>query len=166
MRQLAFAAAVVCTFAARPAHAQDDDAGDDDDLSDMSLEQLLAVDIVTATNMQEQASRAPGVVIRLSRDDLEARGYHELLDLFDDLPGMDVVRPWGDNYLKVYWRGYRTDLTSPFLLMVDGMVINSLWSGDASVAAALPITEIDHVEIVYGPASAVWGANAFMGVVN
>jgi outer membrane receptor protein involved in Fe transport len=50
--------------------------------------------------------------------------------------------------------------------MVDGMVVNSLWTGDASVVAALPISEVDHVEIVYGPASAVYGANAFMGVVN
>ncbi len=140
--------------------------GDDDDLAELSLEELLAVEIVTASNMKESLSRAPGVVIRLDRDELIARGYHELLDLFDDLPGMDVIRPWGDNYLKSYWRGYRTDVTHPFLIMVDGMVINSLWTGDGSVAAALPITAIDHVEIVYGPASAVYGANAFMGVVN
>ncbi len=138
----------------------------DDGLEDLSLEELLAVEITTASNMSESQSRAPGVVIRLTREDLEARGYRELLDLFDDLPGMDVVRPWGDNYLKVYWRGYRTDTTHPFLLMIDGLVVNSLWSGDSSVAAALPISEIDHVEVVYGPASAVYGANAFMGVVN
>src|SRR6185437_5956330 len=99
-------------------------------------------------------------------DDLEARGYTELLDLFDDLPGMDVVRPWGDDYIKVYWRGYRTDVNFPFLLLVDGQELNSLWSGDASAAAAMPMSEIDHVEIVYGPVSAVYGANAFMGVVN
>lgn len=139
---------------------------DGDDLSEMSLEELLAVEIVTASNMRESLSRAPGVVIRLSREDLLARGYNEVLDLFDDLPGMDVVRPWGDNYLKVYWRGYRTDVNHPFLMMIDGMVINSLWSGDGSAIAALPMSEIDHVEIVYGPASAVYGANAFMGVVN
>ncbi len=144
----------------------DGDADADDDLSSMSLEQLLAVQVVTASNMSESQSRAPGVVIRLTRDDLEGRGYHELLDLFDDLPGMDVVRPWGDDYLKVYWRGYRTDSNFPFLLLIDGQVVNSLWSGDASEAAALPMSEIDHVEIVYGPVSAVYGANAFMGVVN
>jgi outer membrane cobalamin receptor len=149
---------------AAPDDPDDADAGPD--LADMSLEELLAVKVVTASNISESQSRAPGVVIRLTREDMEARGYHELLDIFDDLPGMDVVRPWGDNYLKVYWRGYRTDTTQPFLLMVDGMVVNSLWSGDGSVAAALPISEIDHVEIVYGPASAVYGANAFMGVVN
>ena len=141
-------------------------ADGDDDLSDLSLEQLLAVNVTTASNMSESQSRAPGVVIRLTRDEMEARGYHELLDLFDDLPGMDVVRPWGDDYVKVYWRGYRTDVNFPFLLLVDGQELNSLWSGDASAAAAMPMSEIDHVEIVYGPVSAVYGANAFMGVVN
>jgi outer membrane receptor for ferrienterochelin and colicins len=158
------AVAVVLLLSAGVANA--DDTDEDEDLSDMSLEQLLGVEVTTASNMRESLSRAPGVVIRLSREDLEARGYHELLELFDDLPGMDVVRPWGDNYLKVYWRGYRTDTTHPFLVMVDGMVVNSLWSGDASIASALPISEVDHVEIVYGPVSAVYGANAFMGVVN
>ncbi len=153
---------------ARGQHLDDDDDDDvtDGELEELSLEELLAVEIVTASNMREALSRAPGVVIRLDREDLEARGYRELLDLFDDLPGMDVVRPWGDNYLKVYWRGYRTDVTHPFLIMVDGMVLNSVWTGDASVAAALPITSVDHVEIVYGPVSAVYGANAFVGVVN
>ncbi|HTJ44039.1 MAG TPA: TonB-dependent receptor [Kofleriaceae bacterium] len=169
------AVAAFCMLLASSAHAEgaeppadaDPDAGsDDDDLSDLSLEQLLEVNVVTASNMSESQSRAPGVVIRLTRDDLEARGYHELLDLFDDLPGMDIVRPWGDDYLKVYWRGYRTDVNFPFLLLLDGQVTNSLWSGDASAAAAIPMSEIDHVEIVYGPVSAVYGANAFMGVVN
>jgi len=155
------------TAGVEPAPDEADAAvAEDDDLADMSLEELLGVEVVTASNMRESLSRAPGVVIRLSREDLEARGYHELLELFDDLPGMDVVRPWGDNYLKVYWRGYRTDTTHPFLVMLDGMVVNSLWSGDASVAAAIPVSEVDHVEIVYGPVSAVYGANAFMGVVN
>src|SRR6266702_3662709 len=130
------AVVVICMLAAAPTRARaDDDPGDGDvtadggDLSSMSLEQLLAVDVTTPSNMSESQSRAPGVVIRLTREDLEARGYHELLDLFDDLPGMDVVRPWGDNYLKVYWRSYRTEVTSPFLLMIDGQVVNSLWSG-------------------------------------
>src|SRR5690348_13521160 len=95
---------VLCLLFANAPNAFADDDGDD--LSDMSLEQLLAVNVTTASNMSESQSRAPGVVIRLTRDEMEARGYKELLDLFDDLPGMDVVRPWGDDYVKVYWRGY------------------------------------------------------------
>lgn len=161
------AIAVLTVLCGLPGIAMSEEAAaEDDDLEDMSLEELLGVEVTTASNMRESLSRAPGVVIRLSREDLEARGYHELLDLFDDLPGMDVIRPSGDNYLKVYWRGYRTDVTHPFLVMIDGMVVNSLWSTDASVASAFPISEVDHIEIVYGPVSAVYGANAFMGVVN
>lgn len=50
------------------------EAEEADDLSELSLEELLAVEIVTASNMRESPSRAPGVVIRLSREDLLARG--------------------------------------------------------------------------------------------
>ena len=135
-------------------------------LADLSLEELLNVEIVTASNMAEALSRAPGVVIRLSREELLARGYTEVWDLLDDLPGMDVVRPWGDNYVKSYWRGYRTDVSFPFLVMIDGVVTNSLWTNEGSHAVAVPMSMIDHVEVVYGPVSAVYGANAFMGVIN
>jgi outer membrane receptor for ferrienterochelin and colicins len=116
--------------------------------------------------MLERQARAPGVVIRLSRQDLEARGYTEVLDILDDLPGMDVIRPWGDNYVKVYWRGYRTDVSFPFLLMIDGIVTNSIWTTDGSHIVALPLSMVDHIEVVYGPTSVVYGANAVMGVIN
>jgi outer membrane receptor for ferrienterochelin and colicins len=139
---------------------------EDDELAALSLEQLMSVEVVTASNRLEPQARAPGVVLRFSRQELEARGYTEVLDLLDDLPGMDVIRPWGDNYVKAYWRGYRTDVSFPFLVMIDGIVTNSVWTTDASHAVAVPMSMIDHIEVVYGPTSVVYGANAVMGVIN
>jgi len=80
---------------------------------------------------------------------------------------MDVVRPFGDTHLKSYWRGFRNEIGEPFLVMVDGMVQNHLYFNTADVPlVALPVSNIERVEVVYGPASSVYGANAFMGVIN
>lgn len=157
----------VLTLASGLARAQDEDVGDDGDLGDMSLDQLMQVSVSTASNVEEKLGEAPASVIVLTRAELELRGYRQLGDIFEDLPGMDVVRPYGDNWLLVYWRGFRGDVSAPFLMMIDGVPVNSLYFLDVDVPiTAMPLSSIERVEIVQGPASSVYGPNAFMGVVN
>ncbi len=144
-----------------------DDGADDGDLGDLSLDELMQVSITTASNVGEKLGDAPASVIVLTRSELEQRGYRQLGDLFDDLPGMDVVRPYGDNWVLIYWRGFRGDVSAPFLLMIDGLPVNSLYFLDVDVPiTSFPLSAIDRVEVVQGPASSVYGPNAFMGVIN
>lgn len=131
------------------------------------LLELMRTPVVSASKQEEPLSDAPATVIVLQRGDLEARGYTELSQILDDLPGMDVVRPYGADYVKNYWRGYRTDIGDPYLVMVDGVVFNHLWFDTADTPlVTYPLSAIERVEVVYGPASALYGANAFMGVIN
>ncbi|MCE1190278.1 MAG: TonB-dependent receptor [Ignavibacteria bacterium] len=136
------------------------------DLTSMSLEELLTVNVVTATNINEKLSDAPATVIVLTQKDLHTRGYTNISEFLDDLPGIDVVRTGGDYYLQTYWRGYRTTYSSPFLFLVDGRVNNSLYFNHAVNLVTYPISNIERIEIVYGPASSVYGGNASMGVIN
>jgi len=131
------------------------------------LLELMNTPVVSATRSEERLSDAPAAVIVLSRQDLESRGYTELSQILDDLPGMEVVRSYGANYFKNYWRGYRNDIGDPFLVMVDGVAYNHLWFNTADTPlVSYPLSAIERVEVVYGPASAVYGTNAFMGVIN
>jgi outer membrane receptor for ferrienterochelin and colicins len=154
--------------APRRAHAQEEEREiEEDELSGLSLEELMDVRVTSASNAAEKLSEAPAEVIILTRDELEQRGYRQLVDVFDDLPGMDVVKPYGDNWVISYWRGFRGDVQAGFLLLVDGVYFNSLYYVDADAPlAAMPLSNIERIEIVFGPASSVYGANAFMGVVN
>jgi outer membrane receptor for ferrienterochelin and colicins len=138
----------------------------DDELQKLSLEELMNVHVVSASNISERLSEAPATVIVITRRDIKDRGYSDLSEIFDDLPGMDVVRTYGDTYFKNYWRGYRNTIGEPFLVMIDGVIFNHLYFNTADVFATFPLTNVDRVEVVYGPASSVYGANAFMGVVN
>ena len=127
----------------------------------------MQVEIVSASNVRERLADAPATVLVITRADIVQRGYTELSQVFDDLPGMDVVRPYGDTYFKVYWRGYRNAIGEPFLILVDGLVFNHLYfnSGEAPLVSG-PLANVRQIEVVYGPASSVYGANAFMGVIN
>ena len=83
-----------------------------------------------------------------------------------DLPGFDISRGNGDVYSNIYQRGYRSSATDRTLLLVDGIEQNSLHSNIAYLSRQYPLSNIERVEVVYGPASMVYGPNAFSGVIN
>lgn len=131
------------------------------------LKALMATKVVTASRAEEDVGSAPATVIVLQRADLERRGYLQLSEVLDDLPGMDVVRPYGDNFVRSYWRGERGTIGEPYLLLLDGLVLNHLYFNTADgPLAALPLSNVERIEVVYGPASALYGANALRGVIN
>jgi len=137
-----------------------------DDILDLSLEELLNVEIVTASNKAEILADAPATVIVVTADDIKQRGYSDLVELLSDLPGIDMSITYGDLYFKAYWRGFRKGTTSSFLYMIDGIVMNHLWYNWTDIILATPLSNIRQVEVVYGPASSVYGPNAMMGVIN
>lgn len=132
----------------------------------LTIERIVDSLVRSASNRRERALTAPAWVLTITREEIVERGYLELTDLLDDLPGMDVVRPHGDSYVRTYWRGHRNLVGAPYLLMLDGIVLNHLYLNEADILAAFPLSAVDRVEVVYGPASSLYGANAAMGVIN
>jgi iron complex outermembrane receptor protein len=122
--------------------------------------------IVSVSNRKEASESALGSVIVLSGKTLRQRGYTDLSQVLDDLPGMDVIRPFGDTYVRSYWRGNRTVGSDPYLLLLDGVAMNQLFTNNAQMLATLPISAIDHIEVVFSPVSAVYGPLGSMGVIH
>ncbi|NQD37131.1 TonB-dependent receptor [Permianibacter sp. IMCC34836] len=141
-------------------------AAETTELFSLSLDELARVVVTSASRKAERLIDAPATVIVLTQNDLRLRGYRELSEIFDDLPGMDVSRPYGDTWFQNQWRGIRKSISVPYLLMLDGLPLNHLYFNQAEIISALPMNEIDRVEVVYGPAAVVYGANAFVGVIN
>ncbi len=132
-----------------------------------TLEELLNIEVTTVSNTAEKIGEAPASTIVITRKQILERGYTNVLDIFQDLPDIDLAITYGDAFqYKSYWRGNRSDLGAFFLLMLDGVIFNNLFFNEASVITAFPISAIEKIEVVYGPASATYGANAFMGVIN
>lgn len=138
-----------------------------DEKEPQDLLELLSTHVVSASKTRERLSDVPATMIVLKREELLKRGYTEVSQILDDLPGMQVIRPFGDAQLKNYWRGYRSFIGEPFQFLVDGLVQNGLYYNMAETPlVTVPVSNIERIEIVYGPASSVYGANAAMGVIN
>lgn len=132
----------------------------------LSLEELMDITVVTASNKDEQLSKAPATIIVITNEEIQERGYLELYDVLNDLPGFDLSRAFGDDDYYGYVRGYRKTTSDQMLLMIDGIIMNHLYNNNMNAYSQYPMANIKQIEIVYGPASAIYGPNAFSGVIN
>jgi len=137
-----------------------------ENLWEMSLAQLMNVRVITASKIEEPISDAPATILVVTQNEIRERGYSNLSQLLDDLPGMDVIRVNSDISFRNYWRGFRNSFGAPYLFLIDGLPWRDLYYHDAEVMRAMPLSNIQRIEVVYGPASSIYGANAFRGVIN
>ncbi len=137
-----------------------------DDVDDFSLEDLLNVEVTSVSKNAENILEAPASIIAISAEEIKQRGYIDLEQIFHDLPGFDISRGNGTLYSQIYQRGYRSNNTDRTLLLVDGVEENDLWKGTVWLSRQYPISNIKRVEVIYGPSSTMYGANAFVGVIN
>jgi len=133
---------------------------------DMSIEELMQMKVVTASGKEESKLEAAATMVVITADDIKKQGYTDLSEVIYNLPGFDAINPNGRGGLVAYQRGYRTSITQRTLLMINGVVDNELWTHEALIGKHYPIYNIERIEVLYGPTSALYGANAFLGIIN
>ena len=136
------------------------------DVNSLSLEELLKVKVITASKREQSIDESPAFVEIITQSDLKRRAYKDLSYLLDDISGIQVIRAQSDNYVNTIWRGVRHTIGSSHLILVDGLRFNHLYTNEAEVLAAIPLSNIKHVEIVYGPGSVAYGNDAVVGIIN
>lgn len=115
----------------------------------------------------ESIDMAPATMQIITAKDIADRGYLDIESVFNDLPGFDISRDFGISYSVLYQRGYRAPaLTERIMIMIDGVENNDLWGNAAYISKQYPISSVKRIEVIYGPASNIYGANAFCGVIN
>ena len=140
-----------------------------EDLFELDLATLLKVPVTLATRSEKSLIDSPSTVTLFTRDELDRLGVTDLEQLLDFIPGFSASRNGQDGLLTdIYSRGR---LAGPgaveILLLLDGQRLNGGRSGGALLNnARLPLNNIDRVEVIRGPASALYGSNAFNGVIN
>jgi outer membrane cobalamin receptor len=118
--------------------------------------------VVSAAQVEVAESDAPASVHVLTADDLRSRQVDNLGDALREVPGLSVARNGGRGALTaVFPRGGESDYT---LVLVDGMRLNSF--GGGIDLAQLALDNIERIEVVTGPQSALFGADAIGGVVQ
>lgn len=122
--------------------------------------------ITSLSKKAEDVDLAAATVVVIKAEEFANRGYNDLIDLLSDQPGFDISKIQSAFYANVYQRGFRQENTERTLLLIDGIEENDIWSNVAYISRQYPLSNISAVEIVYGPASTIYGARAFAGAIN
>lgn len=122
--------------------------------------------VVSVSKTSESLREAPATVVVITGDEIARRGYLDLEQLLHDLPGFDIARLNGAYYSSVYQRGYLSSDNDRLLLLIDGVEQNELSGGAAYISRQYSLSDIDRIEVIYGPASTMYGANAYTGVIS
>lgn len=148
-------------LAAAPAARADDEE---------ELEGLLGEQVVSgASKTAELARDAPATTSVITAEDIRRYGMRSINEAIDFL-GMGLVTQNPLHSVEVGGRGVlvTADFGNHVLLVVDGHVMNEPWDGTGyfEQGAAIPMELIDHIELVLGPGSVLYGGSAMFGVVN
>jgi outer membrane receptor for ferrienterochelin and colicin len=144
-----------------PALAQSDST----DLTELSLEQLHNVKIVTASKTQLEAGQAAATAYVVTEEQIRVRGYRSLLDVLMDAPDFKIDdKSFSLNRNIVTMRGLSGQ--EKFIIMLDGVRISSPTNESMAIMENYPVNLARQIEIIYGPASALYGADAFSGIIN
>ncbi|MCU6434964.1 TonB-dependent receptor [Undibacterium sp. Jales W-56] len=139
-----------------------------DNLNKLSLEDLLKVQVRSASKYAQSTSHAPSAVQIISAEDIRRHGWRTLAEALDSLPGMYASSDRA--YAFVGARGFMVpgDYNMRFLLLLDGQPLNDNLYDQANLGHEFRIDMrlIDRIEYVPGPGSSIYGANAMFGVIN
>lgn len=144
---------------------------DPTDIMDLNLEDLMKVEIDSvygASKYKQKVSSAPASITIVTAEEIKRYGYRTLADILRDVPGFYVTYDRSYSYLGVRGFGRPGDYNTRILLLLDGHRINDNVDDQAFIGTDFPldVNLIDRVEIIRGPNSSVYVANALLGIVN
>ncbi|GAB1269203.1 hypothetical protein NBRC116493_24560 [Aurantivibrio infirmus] len=118
-----------------------------------------------ATGSSKPLRLAPSVASVITSDDIRKMGARDLDDILETIPGVHVSLSTRYSSL-ISIRGIHTASNPQVLMLINGYPITELFTGARAPTFRLPVHNIERVEVIRGPGSAVFGADAFSGVIN
>lgn len=140
-----------------------------EDLFDMELDELLDITVTTASKSKEKLSDAPGVLSVVTRDELERFGGSTLKDVLLRVPSLMMGANYMTDRSMITSRGdHVLSKSGHVLYLLNGRPIREVLEGGliSEVLESFPVNSIDHIEVIRGPGSVLYGTNAFSGVIN
>lgn len=137
------------------------------DIFNLSLAELGQVQISIATGNSTALDKAPATASVIYAAEIEAMGARTLDDILETVPGMHISLSGLSRLDSVESvRGIHTGFNPQVLLMLNGVPVQYSTQGGRPTLFRMPVTSIDRVEVIRGPGSAIYGADAYAGVVN
>jgi iron complex outermembrane receptor protein len=137
-------------------------------LTNIPLEELVDMDVTSASKVARQISDAPSAVSIVTSDDIRAYGYRSIADIVNSMPG--VYTPYDRSIYYLGGRGFGRsgDYVGRVLLMIDGYATNDNIYNEAYIGndGLVDADLIERVEYIPGTGSSIYGNGAFLGIIN
>ena len=135
-------------------------------LADLSLEQLGNVVVTSPSRREEPLARAPASVYVITGEDIRRSGARSLPEALQLAPNLQVARIDSSQY-AITARGFNGPIANKLLVAIDGRAVYTpLFSGTFWEAQDVLLEDVERIEVISGPGSTLWGANAVNGVIN
>jgi iron complex outermembrane recepter protein len=137
-----------------------------DDLTTVSIEDLMNIEVTSASKTVESLSAAPAAIFVVTGEDIRRGGFSSVPDALRMVPGLYVVQQSSHVWL-VTARGFSNEFNDKMLVLIDGRLVYSpTFGGVFWDVQDPPLEDIDRIEVIRGPGGTLWGANAVNGVIN
>lgn len=137
-------------------------------LSSMTLEELMNIEIYTASKDYELLKDIPASVVLISRDDIKNHGYQTLAEILQNVPGLYGIDDYAEGGMNFGIRGFWSGVpNNNIIIMINNVPqTKNVQSSHPMSQIAIPIEAIDRIEIIRGPMSVIYGSGAFFGAIN
>lgn len=126
-------------------------------------EEILSI----ATGSYQPVAKAPSVATVITAEDIRKMGATDIDQVMETVPGLHVSRAFFNGNPLYTFRGIYSDYNEQVLLLINGIPQTAQHAGDRHPAwGGMPVEAIKRIEVIRGPGSAVYGADAFAGVIN
>jgi len=139
-----------------------------EDLTTLSIEELMEVDIVSASRLGQKSTEMPASVSIIGAEDIRTFGWRTLAEALNGIRGLYVNNDRNYSYLGSRGFLHPNDYNSRVLIMIDGQRMNeNIYDGGyVGQEFLLDIDLVERIEFVPGAGSTIYGANAFLGMIN
>ena len=166
MLRLWFLATVVSAVLAAPVLTEGQVRPARTDLTELSLEELMAIEVTLGARKAETILETAAAVEVITGDDLHRSGVTSIPEALRFVPGLDVARIDANKW-AISARGFNNLFANKLQVLVDGRSAYSpMFSGVFWEAQDLVFEDIDRIEVIRGPGASLWGANAVNGIIN
>jgi len=136
------------------------------DLTTLSLEELMGVEVTLASRKKEKLFETAAAVFVLTREDIRRSGVTSIPEALRLVPGMVVARVDANKW-AISARGFNGRFAQKLLVQIDGRsVYTPLFSGVFWEVQDVLWEDVARIEVIRGPGATLWGANAVNGIIN
>ena len=141
-------------------------SNDELELLDLNLEDLLNVEVTSVSKKPQKYFTSPAAIYVVSAEEIRRSGATTIPDLLRRVPGLHVGRIDANKW-SVSSRGFPGRFANKLLVLLDGRsVYDPSFAGVYWETEEIILQDIERIEVIRGPGSTLWGANAVNGVIN